>query len=123
MTTTQTNINSTVNSARDNVKAQINWSNDNIKSHVTSLMASPKVVKSVQRGYVSSEWCDFTDNMYSKDYSISAVNPSKTMINLYSQGDYCPISARLMNGNVLRIYSNTRSNEIYKVSWEVIEFY
>lgn len=134
MTTTQTNITSNADknkegivnwttSCRDNVNSTVNAARDNIKTHMTSLMASPKVVKSVQRGYIASVWCDLIDNMYSKDYSISTVNPSKTMINLYSQGDYCPISARLMNGNVLRIYSNTRSNEIQRVSWEVIEFY
>ncbi|MDU6856068.1 MAG: hypothetical protein E6370_17265 [Clostridiales bacterium] len=92
---------------------------DSLKSAVSN----PKVVKGVQRGYISRDGCDYTENMYSKDYTISPVDPSKTMINLYSQERYCPVSGRLMNSNILRIYSNTSGNEIYKVSWEVIEFY
>ncbi|MBC8581823.1 phage tail repeat domain-containing protein, partial [Zhenhengia yiwuensis] len=86
---------------------------DSLKSAVSN----PKVVKGVQRGYISRDGCDYTENMYSKDYTISPVDPSKTMINLYSQERYCPVSGRLMNSNILRIYSNTSGNEIYKVSW------
>lgn len=134
MTTTQTNVTNNADknkdtivnwttSCRDNVNSTVNSARDNIKSHVTSVMGSPKVVKSVQRGYISADRADYVENEYAKDYSIGAVDPSKTMINVYSYSKYGPISARLVGNNILRIYSNSSSNEVLKVSWEVIEFY
>ena len=96
---------------------------NSLKQSVSSLMSNPKVVKSVQRGYISADRADYVENEYAKDYSIGAVDPSKTMINVYSYSKYGPISARLVGNNILRIYSNSSSNEVLKVSWEVIEFY
>ncbi len=59
----------------------------NVMNEINSLksaVSNPKVVKSVQRGFIAADKADYIDSYYSKDYAISAVNPSKTMINLYS---------------------------------------
>lgn len=123
MTTTQTNI---TNNADKNKEAIANWTTacrDDIKNHMTSLMANPKVVKSVQRGFIVTDKADYIDRYYSKDYTISPVDPSKTMINLYSQRNYCPVSGRLMNATTLRVFSTTSDHYVADVSWEVIEFY
>ena len=84
------------------------------------------VVKSVQRGFIAADKADYIDSYYSKDYAISAVNPSKTMINLYSHNNSKPVCGRLMNATTLRVfYISTGEGNYYvrDVSWEVIEFY
>ena len=95
---------------------------DSLKSAVSN----PKVVKSVQRGFIAADKADYIDSYYSKDYAISAVNPSKTMINLYSHNNSKPVCGRLMNATTLRVfYISTGEGNYYvrDVSWEVIEFY
>ena len=111
LTTTQNNMNRTMQTVRDEVK-----------NHITSALANPKVVKNVQRGWIANDDTSYIENKYSKDYTISPVNQKKTMINLYSASDGIQPCARLMSSTVLRIYANSPRN-IIDVSWEVIEFY
>lgn len=123
ITSQHTATKNTVNSARDNVNSTVNTARDNIKSHITSELGSPKVVKSVQRGWVGYDDPVYIENKYYKEYAISAVVPNKTMINLYSAEDDAPVCGMLIGTNQLRVFANGYSNKISKISWEVIEFY
>ena len=104
MTVTQNNINNTVNSAMDN-----------IKSHVTSAMASPKVVKSVQKGLHST--------VAETDYTISAVNLSKSIILVqHTEGDSSSygswVGGSFVNSTTIRVGGGRSA-----VYWQVVEFY
>ncbi len=106
MTTTQTNINNNTNTARDN-----------IKSHMTSLMGSPKVVKSVQRGTFEAS-SDHT-------ITINSVNVSKSIV--ISETSHSGSTNNYTNAVVLENSTTLKfigkSYSLSTVAWQVIEFY
>lgn len=106
MTTTQTNIDNNTNAARDN-----------IKSHMTSLMGSPKVVKSVQRGTFEAS-SDHT-------ITINSVNVSKSIV--ISETSHNGSTSNYTNAVVLENSTTLKfigkSYSLSTVAWQVIEFY
>ena len=106
MTTTKTNINNNTNAARDN-----------IKSHMTSLMGSPKVVKSVQRGTFEAS-SDHT-------ITINSVNVSKSIV--ISETSHNGSTSNYTNAVVLENSTTLKfigkSYSLSTVAWQVIEFY
>lgn len=108
---TQSNINGYIVAARDN-----------IKSHMTSLMASPKVVKSVQRGAVS-----LGPNEYKITVNFSSVNIAKAIVILNGAiitgggTDEADIYVKSFSSTSMVIQSNKSGNGEF--SWQIIEFY
>lgn len=102
---TQSNINGYIVAARDN-----------IKSHMTSLMASPKVVKSIQRG--------ITDTGVDKvNITISAVDLKKSI--LIVQGSYGGggTYSSYSGGSFISSTQITVGSGRTPTHWQVIEFY
>lgn len=127
ITTTQTNINNNTNAARDNIKNHMDVARDNIKNHVTSILNSPKVVKSVQRGLLNSSAKGSRENgIYYQDVTIASVVMTKALV-LVTSTDAKAANAKLVNGTTLRIYSGAQyggdSFDATNCNWQVIEFY
>ena len=107
---------------QSNINGYIVTARDNIKSHMTSLMASPKVVKSVQRGAVS-----LGPNEYNVTVNFSSVNIAKAIVILNgaiitgggtSEAD---IYVKSFSSTSMVIQSNKSGNGEF--SWQIIEFY
>lgn len=110
---------------QSNINGYIVTARDNIKSHMTSLMASPKVVKSVQRGAVS-----LGPNEYKVTVNFSSVNIAKAIVILNGaiitsqlSSDYTEVDiyVKSFSSTSMVIQSNKSGNGEF--SWQIIEFY
>lgn len=101
---------------QSNINGYIVTARDNIKSHMTSLMASPKVVKSIQRG--------ITDTGVDKvNITISAVDLKKSI--LIVQGSYGGggTYSSYSGGSFISSTQITVGSGRTPTHWQVIEFY
>lgn len=101
---------------QSNINGYIVTARDNIKSHMTSLMASPKVVKSIQRGITDTG----VDNV---NITISAVDLKKSI--LIVQGSYGGggTYSSYSGGSFISSTQITVGSGRTPTHWQVIEFY
>lgn len=117
ITDSLTGTNNHMTACKDNINATVNSARDNIKSHMTSLMGSPKVVKSVQRGTFEAS-SDHT-------ITINSVNVSKSIV--ISETSHSGSTNNYTNAVVLENSTTLKfigkSYSLSTVAWQVIEFY